>query len=219
MMRTAPYWTVVSLLFASLGVLVVRGDKDRVPPSTPLAQFPIAVDGRVAMDVAIPQESLDLLGNGFFLNRIYGAPGIAPDHQADAVDLFIAYFPTQRSGQSIHSPQNCLPGAGWSFVSSGTLQIRGADGRPHEVGDYLISDGVHQAEVLYWYKTESRWIANDWVAKYYLLLDSMLYARTDAALVRINTLVVPGESRDAARQRVVDFAKSITPLLPAYVPD
>ena len=51
-----------------------------------------------------------------------------PPHQTGQlftppVSLFIGYFPTQRTGQSIHSPQNCLPGAGWTFASSKTIYL------------------------------------------------------------------------------------------------
>jgi EpsI family protein len=215
--RTPVYWTVMGLMFAALGLLVARGNQDRVLPSTPLDQFPVVLNGLIATEAPIAQESLDILGKGYFLSRLYNPPGAKS--QADTIGLFIAYFPTQRTGQSIHSPQNCLPGSGWSFVSSGTTEIPGRDGGSHRVGDYLISDGMHQAEVLYWYKTEKLWIANDWDAKYYMLLDSMRYGRTDAALVRITTMIRPGEDRDQARQRAIAFADAVSPLLPSYVPD
>ena len=29
------------------------------------------------------------------------------------INLYIAYFPTQKAGDTIHSPNHCLPGAGW----------------------------------------------------------------------------------------------------------
>ena len=218
MIRTSIYWTVMGLVLSTLGLLVVRGNQDRVPPSISLDQFPVVLDGLVSTEVPISQESLDILGKGYFLSRLYNPPGAARE-TADTVGLFIAYFPTQRTGQSIHSPQNCLPGSGWSFVSSDTTEIPGPNGTSHRVGDYLVSDGVHQVEVLYWYKTEKLWIANDWTAKYYMLLDSMRYGRTDAALVRITTMIRPGEDRDQARKRAVVFAEALSPMLSSYVPD
>jgi EpsI family protein len=133
--------------------------------------------------------------------------------------LFIGYFPTQRTGQSIHSPQNCLPGAGWSFLSSGVTELTGPGGRKYTVGEYLISDGRSSQEVLYWYRVHGRSIANDYKAKLYTLADSIRYSRTDAALVRIITPVLPDESRAQAHDRAVGFAERIVPLLPAYIPD
>ena len=215
-MKSAVYWTVLGLMLASFGLLKYRGDVDRVPPSAPLDQIPTSLDGMTSVDVPMAQETLDVLGKGFFLSRVYAPP---PESHDAGVGLFIGYFPTQRTGQAIHSPQHCLPGAGWIFSDSGVATVVGPDGVRHEVGDYLVTNGTQQAEVLYWYKTESLWIANDWVAKYYMLLDSMRYSRTDAALVRITTPVRPGEQRSDAQKRAIGFARALAPLLPAYIPN
>jgi hypothetical protein len=62
-------------------------------------------------------------------------------------------------------------------------------------------------------------IANDYAAKLQTITDSIKYGRTDAALVRIITSVSQAETREHARDRVVEFARQIVPLLPAYVPN
>ena len=133
--------------------------------------------------------------------------------------LFIGYFPTQRSGQSIHSPQNCLPGAGWTFESTGVTEIPGPEGKTYRVGDYLITNGTATDEVLYWYQSHGRAIANDYQAKLYMLTDAIRYNRTDAALIRIVTRIERSESRADAHRRVLAFAQQSVPLLPAYIPD
>jgi EpsI family protein len=135
------------------------------------------------------------------------------------IGLFIGYFPTQRTGQSIHSPQNCLPGAGWSFESSWMTSLTNSAGKKYQVKEYLISDGISSQEVLYWYQMHGRIIAGDYAAKLFTLADSIRYGRTDAALIRIITPVEPGEERLHARARAVRFAEQLAPLLPAYVPD
>jgi EpsI family protein len=135
------------------------------------------------------------------------------------VSLFIGYFPTQRSGQSIHSPQHCLPGAGWVFDSSGTTALAGPAGKPIEVGEYVISNGPAKDEVLYWYQSQGKAIAGDYKAKLYMLANSIRSNRTDAALVRVITPVREGESQAAAHQRAVGFAEKFVPLLPRYIPD
>ena len=52
-----------------------------------------------------------------------------------------------------------------------------------------------------------------------MLLDSIRYSRSDAALVRVVTTVENGESRESAHRRAVHFAQGLIPLLPAYVPN
>ena len=229
-MPSARYWTVTLLMALATFVLYRRGDKDHVPVSTPLAQFPQQLDQRTSTDVPLDQNVLDVLGHGIFLNRVYSempgrdvgdAASAALEHTRPpaAVALFIAYFPTQRTGQSIHSPQNCLPGAGWVFESAGVTEVKDATGRASQVGDYIISDGTNRDEVLYWYQSHGRAIASDYRAKLYMLADSIRYSRSDAALVRIVTPITGGEPREVAHERAVEFASRLIPLLPAYIPN
>jgi len=176
---------------------------------------------RSSTEIPLNQETLDVLGKGDFLYRLY-TPDISAPKTLDAqmpVSLFIGYFATQRTGQAIHSPQNCLPGAGWSFLSSGVTQFSDSSGKNYRVGDYLITDGKSTQEVLYWYQMHGQSIANDYAAKLYTLVDSIENGRTDAALIRIITNVAQGEERDQARDRAVAFARQIAPLLPAYDPN
>lgn len=222
-MTSPQFWSILCLLGGTATLIQVRGDRDRVPPSTPITQFPSTIGRWSSTDVPINQDVLDVLGKGVFLNRIYTstAPSSSGASAADAgsIGLFIGYFPTQRTGQSIHSPQNCLPGSGWTFESSGTTDITDDQGKTIRVGEYVISDGNSKDEVLYWYRAHGRSIASDYAAKLYTLVDSIRYSRTDAALVRVVTALRPGESRESAHERAVSFVKQTSPLLPAYVPD
>jgi EpsI family protein len=221
-MRSPQYWIVVVLMALSALVLHVRGDEDRVLPSRPISELPSTIGTRTATDVPFDPEALQVLGKGDFLNRIYtpkpNTPVGTAGDQAE-IGLYIAYFPTQRTGQSIHSPQNCLPGAGWTFLSSGVTMLTDSTGKEYQVGEYLITDGNSTQEALYWYQMHGRSIASDYKAKLYTLADSIRYGRTDAALVRIITRVNPGEDRLVARNRAVGFADQIVSLLPAYVPN
>ena len=179
--------------------------------------MPARLDGWTGQDIPISPEVLEVLGKGDFLNRIYVPPAVAAT--TTPVQLFVAYFATQRSGQSIHSPQNCLPGSGWTFLSSGVTSFIDPTGKTYRVGDYVISNGNNKQEVLYWYQSHGRSIASDYRAKVFMLTDAIRYGRTDAALVRVITAVGPAENPETAHQRVVNFARNVTPLLPEYVPN
>jgi EpsI family protein len=221
-MKSPRLWVVVLLMSFTALVLHVRGDVDRVPASRPLSEMPVTLGSRTGTDIPIDQEVLDILGKGDFLSRSYDpSPAARPMNASDRtpIGLFIGYFPTQRTGQSIHSPQHCLPGAGWTFQSSGVTQLTDSSGKVSTVGEYIISNGSSTQEVLYWYQMHGRSIANDYKAKLYTVADSIRYGRTDAALVRIITPVNPGESQVDAHNRAVGFAERITPLLPEFVPN
>jgi EpsI family protein len=216
----ARYTAVMVMLAGTASMLFLRSGVDKVPTGVPLELLPHEVMERHAIDVPIDPHALELLGKGIFLNRLYvGDPATAAAAKAVPISLFIGYFPTQRTGQAIHSPQNCLPGAGWTFESERTIYIPGADGKQYQVGDYVITDGQQRQEVLYWYRAHGRSIASDFRAKLYMLIDAIRYNRTDGALIRVITPVVAGEPSDAARQRAIAFASDIAVMLPAYVPD
>lgn len=240
-MKHLHYWTTVGLLGTTTALLFSRGRVDKVPPSRPLESMPFALGPWTGTDVPLEGYVLDVLGKGIFLNRNY-LPTLANASRTDAslasedaaasypasrnetpdhapVGLFIGYFPTQRAGQAIHSPQNCLPGAGWVFSQSATLVLTAQDGKPYRVGSYLISNGKQQDVVLYWYQEHGRSIASDYVAKWYTLLDSIRYHRTDAALVRVITPIMPGESANQSQKRLVHFGNLLVSQLPAYIPD
>ena len=221
-MKSPRLWLIVLLMSFTALVLHVRGDEDHVLPSRPLSEMPTTIGPRTAVEIPLDAETLAVLGKGIFLNREYvpnpGVPVVSTGGRAP-IGLYIGYFPTQRTGQSIHSPQHCLPGAGWTFLSSGVTDFIDSTGKSYSVGDYLITDGNSNQEVLYWYQMHGRSIANDYKAKLYTLADSIRYGRTDAALVRIITPVLSNESRDEARNRAIAFAQQIVPDLHEYVPN
>ena len=218
-MRSAKFWVVFVLLAATLTTLRLRGDTDRVPPTTPLSLMPSTIGGWTAQDYPLDSETLSVLGDGQFLNRVYTNLGPAGKPAEIPVSLFIGYFPTQRSGQSIHSPQNCLPGAGWAFLSSRVINLPTADGRRYPVGEYLIGNAGEKQVVLYWYLAHGRSVASDYKAKAYMMLDAVRLNRTDGALVRIVTPVGPNEALESAQQRAMHFANQVTPLLPRFIPN
>ncbi len=218
-MRSAKFWVVVVLLAATFTTLHLRGDTDRVPPTAPLSLMPQTIGARTAQDYPLDSETLAVLGDGRFLNRLYSNLGPTGQPVEAPVSLFIGYFPTQRSGQSIHSPQNCLPGAGWAFLSSKVINLPTADGRPYPVGEYLIGNAGTKQVVLYWYLAHGRSVASDYLAKAYMMLDAVRWNRTDGALVRIVTPVGQNESLESAQQRAVQFANQVTPLLPRFIPN
>ena len=213
-MRSLRFLTAVALLAGTAILLHTRPGTDRNPPSEPLSQLPGMIGGWTGSDRQIDQETRDVLGAGDFLSRVY-----TQNAQPLPVGLFIAYFPTQRTGQTIHSPKHCLPGAGWVFVSSNTVDLTDASGKPHRVGEYIIENGEAKQFVIYWYQAHGRSVANEYMAKIQMVADAIRMNRTDGALVRIITPIVSSEGMPAARARAEAFTEQLAPMLPRFVPD
>lgn len=181
-----------------------------------LSMFPVAFHGwAAARDFPIEQETLEILRADDTLNRLYTDPV-----KRRAVLLFVAYFKTQRYGQSPHSPRNCLPGAGWEPVSGlssrPALQVPGVT-NPIVINKYVTAHGDELSVTLYWYQSHGRVIASEWDAKFWSVADSIRYHRSDTSIVKITIPVVSGNV-DAAAETGYDFARAAFPELLRQLP-
>jgi EpsI family protein len=201
------------LLVATLGLLMVREREEVLPPRSGLSSFPRSIAQWDSQDLQINPEVKELLGPGEFLLRDYSNP-----EQRTATSLFIAYFPSQRMGDTIHSPKNCLPGAGWIPTETSRIWIDQQAGNRIQVNRILVTKGVDRALVLYWYQAHSRVTPSEYGAKYYLIADAIRTNRSDGALVRIITFMQNGESVREAETTAVGFARLVSPLLDDYIP-
>jgi len=221
-MRSPRFWLVILLMASAVFILHSRGDADRIPASQPLSQMPERFGDWTAQDIPLTDDTLAVLGKGDFLNRVYmGQQNAAngPTARTVPISLFIGYFASQRTGQTMHSPQNCLPGAGWTFDSQRYTSLQDINGKEYKVGEYVISNGDIKQFVIYWYQAHGRSIPNEYKAKLYMVADAIRMNRTDGALVRVITQILPYESLDSARTRATLFTQQMAPNLPRFIPD
>jgi EpsI family protein len=217
MTRQASAWSrflmVAALLAGTALFLRSRGEAENLPPAEPLATFPLRVGDWEGGEVPIPQWALEVLGAGEFLERNYRR---APDEPS--IDFFLAYFPSQRTGSTMHSPQNCLPGSGWTPVEFARVELSPQGGGNINVNRYVLAQGLDRLLVLYWYQAHGRVVASEYWAKFYLVADAIRMNRSDGALVRVTTPIAQDESPAKAQQRIVSFAQQVQPLLANYIP-
>jgi EpsI family protein len=145
-----------------------------------------------------------------YVSRTYGRDSTA------AFWVYVGYYESQTQGKTIHSPKNCLPGAGWEPLESAPVQLALSTG-PVPVNRYLIANDNQRALVLYWYQGRGRISANEYLVKWELLRDATLRRRTDEALVRV---IVPirgtEEEAEALARRVAErLATEVSKLVPA----
>jgi len=204
----------IALIAATALYVRGRGHDDVAPLHQDVINFPRTLgQWQGGPDIPFSADTLQVLGPGEFMERNYQAPDAR-----SPVDLFLAYFPSQRSGDTIHSPRHCLPGAGWQFAQESELRLKDSSGRPITVNYYVIEKGNDRQVVLYWYQAHGRVVANEYRAKFYQMWDAMRLNRTDGSLVRVITPVAAGESLASARDRAVGFAEQLLPMLGSYIP-
>lgn len=186
--------------------LVFHGTRDQVavPLAGSLSTVLDTVDGYRIQEQHVSDEERRVAGMTDYVARVYW--------RADstvAFTTYVGYYDKQTQGKSIHSPKNCLPGAGWEVLRSGTTTIAAADG-PHVVNRYLLKNGAAQAVVYYWYQGRGRVVANEYAVKWDLLRDAALEGHSEEALVRV---IIPVDAADTAQQRADRLAQEIAPKL------
>jgi EpsI family protein len=225
MSRRAASWIRLLLLaaaFVATGTLVAMAATQRHVPSRPgLRSFPIQVadwQGYIAPDFTA--RVARVLGADEYLTRVY-QQGSAPP-----IDFFVGYYGSQSSGSLIHSPLNCLPGAGWQLLSRERVPVQ-VTARRHDdervrtivVNRVVMQKGDERQVAFYWYHERGRVIASEYVSRAYMMLDAARSGRTDGALVRVVTPLEPdGDATADATDRLMSFVQAVFPLLDGYVP-
>jgi EpsI family protein len=202
------------LLTLTAVFLQARGRNEVFPPRQPLAAFPTQLSDWSGTEIPIPQDVREVLGSGDFMLRVYRDIASPQPY----VDLFVAYFPSQRAGDTIHSPKNCLPGAGWSPIESSRIQVSMPGRAPFVANRYVIAKGSERQLVLYWYWAHDRAVASEYWAKFYLVTDSMRLNRSDGSLIRVTTPLRVGEGVESAQERLLSFSGNVVPIINNYVP-
>lgn len=208
------FGTAALLMLATALVLQAHSRSEFFPPRASLSSLPSQIDGWTGTDSALDQQTLDILGPGEFLIRDYENAS----QPQPWINLYIAYFPTQKTGDTIHSPNHCLPGAGWVPTLRERVRITRPDGSSFPANRYVVSKSGERQLVLYWFQAHGRVVASEWWAKYYLVSDSIGMNRSDGGLVRLMTPMLGGESPDAAEARIMKLGSQLVPLLDSYIP-
>lgn len=184
-----------TLIFA-LGYFLVAGAKGQraVPLASPLEDVLASVDGYRVQDQHISAEERRVAGMSDYIARAYVRDS------AVAFTTLVSYYDRQTRGKSIHSPRNCLPGAGWEVLSGGTQALT-LNGAVYTVNRYVLKNGATRAVVYYWYQGRGRVVASEYAVKWNLLRDAAFRGHTEEALVRV---VVPVLASNATPTRELD---------------
>jgi exosortase D (VPLPA-CTERM-specific) len=136
-----------------------------------------------------------------------------------AINFYSAYYASQSGGESSHSPRTCLPGDGWAIVSLNPARVTVAGTAGIEVNRALIQKGEHRQLVYYWFRQRGRTLTDEFAVKWFILRDGIVDQRSDGALLRLVTVIAPGDDESSADRRLSELMAPLQQLLPAYIPD
>jgi len=202
---------IIILVVLSVGAL---GNREEIKPNRePLVNFPTTFGAWKATPSNLEKDVIKALQlDDYFIADF-------KNDQGQMVNFYIAYYASQRKGVSPHSPQVCMPGGGWVISSLERLELDIPGKKDFYVNRTVINkDNVKQV-VYYWFEQRGRHIANEYLMKWYLLLDAIKRNRTDGALVRVTSMIRPNETPEDADKRIQSFLASTTTEMNRFIPE
>jgi EpsI family protein len=198
------------LLICATGLtgLLISNRSEIIPERSRFVTFPATIGewhGRASL--VEPQVEHGLALEDYVLSDYRKSDG-------KVVNLYVAYYASQRTGESPHSPLVCIPGDGWSI----TKFERTRSGAEQPLNRAIIERNGSRQLVYYWYEERGRRIASEYWSKWYLLSDAITKNRSDGALVRLITTVLPSELERDAEHRLQSFMHDLLPRLSGYLP-
>jgi EpsI family protein len=213
-MKNFRYILTIAILLAAAAANHYFSKPDISLPRKSLTEFPTVLgDWTAISDARIDDRSMRILQVDDYFMRNYR------NSKGEIIGLYIGYFKSQREGKGIHSPRQCLPGAGWVPVNTEVYRMAVSGHNPETVpvNKFVMGKGLDRQLYLFWYHGRGRVYANEYWNKIYLIWDGLTKKRTDGALIRVNNPVI-GNTDDALKTQS-EFIKLFFPLLKEYIPD
>jgi len=203
-----------SLLAVTIGIHSFIDFREKQPITRSFSKFPLLIGDWQGTHQFLGQEFIDVLEFTDYTVINYTKPNSPP------VNIYVAYYESQRKGKSIHTPETCLPGSGWIFKEAGTLTIplSGESSSSITVMRAIMEKGGSSQLVYYWFNQRGRILTNVYEIKIYNFWDALVRMRTDGALIRVITPIYSSEKIDDAEIRLQSFVKDIIPTLNEFIP-
>ena len=184
------------------------------PHRTDFSGFPMSIGAWEGKRIFLDQKILDSLWaddyvTGTFFNASTG----------NTLQLLVSYYNSQTTYHTAHAPTSCLLGGGWSIIEKQELPSSAATDRGFPVHQMVMEKDGKLLLSNFWFQQRGRTITNEWANKVYLFWDAAAHGRTDGALVRVEMILLQGQSQEQA-QRILDgYTVALSGVLKTYIPD
>ena len=205
--------TASALIILTMVFLNYLSHTEYIHPNKPFSTFPTQIGEWSGEEYRLEEKIYKVLGvDDSFLGNYRTSDG-------RQVQLNIEFYQSQRKGDLIHSPKNCMPGNGWNIVHTSLEEITIPRGNPgkYKVIKLILEKAAQKQVVIYWYQSRGRIINSEYMQKIYLVVDSIARHRTDGSLVKLITPVTHGEE-DVGLNVLKDFGVQLIPILYEYIP-
>ena len=210
------YYAVLPLLVLTAAVSQALPERTEIVPERPsLLFFPNSLGDWVGRTQRMEKIYVDALKLDDYLLSDYRSSS------GESINLFVAYYESQRKGASVHSPKTCLPGGGWQIREFSRMEIpnAGQDGGGLRVNRALLQMGDERVLVYYWFQQRGRLMTNEYLVKWNLFWDALWRNRTDGALVRLTLPLEMGQDMALAEETLTSFTRVLSPQLRRFIPE
>jgi len=209
----APIYSAIILTVAlAVVVSLIRTVGPIIPERRSFNSFPLQINGMIAEEDTLPDVEQTILNmSDYFL-------GHYREDDAPPVTLFIGYYEQQSANNTPHSPRVCIPSGGWEIEDLTEIELKNGD-QIVPVNRVLIGRGENKLLVYYWFQQRGKYLANEYKAKFNLLIGGLTSNRTDGALVRLYMPIQSTMSEVLADERLTQFSEELFEVLPDYVPN
>ncbi len=187
--------------------------REKIPIKRDFATFPIEIGQWHGTRKVMEQKFIDALDFSDYILIDYINP------KGQVIDFYVAYYESQRKGESIHSPTTCLTGGGWIFKDRRDIELDIPGLKPLKVKRAVIQQNGTTQITYYWYPMRGRNLTSAYQMKIYNFIDALLLHRTDGALVRVMTVLGADETPEDGDTRLKAFLAEALPVLDKYLPE
>jgi EpsI family protein len=203
--------TIVAILVLTALLTSVFSRSERTRPNKSFDLFPVEIGEWKGAKDTLDQKVYNILGVEDYILGNY------QNRQGSRINLYVGFYQSQKEGDLIHSPKNCMPGAGWNIIKTDQEPLVFQKGeKPSNLIRLLLQKGGEKQIVLYWFHSRGRIIGSEYMQKIWLVIDSMTKRRTDGAFVRLISPII--KSEETTDKLLMEFAREIKPILDEYIP-
>ncbi|SDT96665.1 exosortase C-terminal domain/associated protein EpsI [Desulfobacula phenolica] len=203
--------TIIIIMLVTAALTGFAGHSERILPNRPFSEFPLEIGHWKGNTSELDRKVYNILGLEDYILADYRK------NSGETVSLYVGFYQSQKQGDIIHSPKNCMPGAGWKIMDTTIETVAMADtGKKIKTIKLLLQKGKEQQVVLYWFQSRGRIIYSEYMQKIWLVIDSVTKQRTDGSFVRLISPVTVDEGETI--KVLKEFTKKVYPFLDEYIP-
>lgn len=201
---------VVFVLLGVMGLYMTMHRDLEVPLARPFSEFPPTHNGwRMAGQSALSASVLKVLLPSDYLSRRYEA------EDGTQVDMYLSYFDGGPDSGGIHSPKHCLPGSGWTELSSQRTTME-LGGETVKLVRAVYAMGGNREVIYYWFAMHGQTLSDEYSLKLAEIKGSMFHRRRDKSFIRIS--VQAKENTGTAEKRIEAFLRDFYPIIREFLP-